>query len=173
MINQKNINKSNFSEHHISYSKRGRPKKNSNNSDISSEFFSSKLNEGIFSFKDTFNFNEKNVYDEFMKIISCKDKDKMENDFKELSNNFFNNIYDKNNNDLDGELAKIRKQLCIKIFKMVHKILPEIKTDFLKKVIVYFEYRIRNDNSNEEKIYSNKINSLYEIIKERLYDKIK
>ena len=173
MINQKNINKSNFSEHHISYSKRGRPKKNSNNSDISSELFSSKLNEGIFSFKDTFNFNEKNVYEEFMKIISCKDKDKMENDFKELSNNFFNNIYDKNNNDLDGELAKIRKQLCIKIFKMVHKILPEIKTDFLKKVIVYFEYRIRNDNSNEEKIYSNKINSLYEIIKERLYDKIK
>ncbi len=174
MINQKNLNKSSFSEHqHISYSKRGRPKKNSINSDISSEFFSSKLNEGIFNFKDNFNLNEKNVYDEFMNIISCKDKDRMETDFKELSNNFFNNVYDKNNNDLDGEMAKIRKQLCLKIFKMVHKIFPEIKTDFLKKVIVYFEYKIRNDNLNEEKVYSNKINSLYEIIKERLYDKKK
>ena len=172
LINQKNINKSNISEHqHIFYSKRGRPKKISINSEISSDFFSSKLGEGVYNIKD--NFNEKNVYDEFIKIISCKDKDKMENDFKELSSNFFNNIYDKNNNDLDTEIAKIRKQLCLKIYKMVHKFFPEINSDFLKKVIVYFEYKIRNDNTNIDKIYSNKINSLFEIIKERLYDKTK
>ena len=97
----------------------------------------------------------------------------MENDFKELSSNFFNNIYDKNNNDLDTEIAKIRKQLCLKIYKMVHKFFPEINSDFLKKVIVYFEYKIRNDSTNIDKIYSNKINSLFEIIKERLYDKTK
>ena len=87
------------------------------NSEISSDYFSSKLSEGIFNIKDNFNLDEKNVYDEFMSIISCKDKDIMENDFSELSNNFFNNIYDKNNNDLEPEMAKIRKQLCIKIFK--------------------------------------------------------
>ena len=173
MINQKNMNKSNFSDNpHISFSKRGRPKKNSMNSEISSELLSSKT-EGIFNIKDNMNVNESNVYDDFIKIITCKDKDKMENDFKELSNNFFNNIYDKNNNDLDADMAKIRKQTCVKIFKLVHQVYPEINKDFLQKVIVYFEYKIRNDNSNLDKYYSNKINSLFEVIKERLYYKTK
>ena len=171
IINQRN--KSNFSENqHIANSKRGRPKKTNINSEISSDYFSSKLSEGIFNIKDNFNLDEKNVYDEFMSIISCKDKDIMENDFSELSNNFFNNIYDKNNNDLEPEMAKIRKKLCIKIFKMVHKLFPEIKADFLKKVIVYFEYKIRNDNTNFDKIYTNKIYSLIEIIK-KTFDKTK
>ena len=173
MINQKNMNKSNFSDNpHISFSKRGRPKKNSMNSEISSEFLSSKT-EGIFNIKDNMNVNENNVYDDFIKIITCKDKDKMENYFKELSNNFFNNIYDKNNNDLDADMAKIRKKTCVKIFKLVHQVYPEINKDFLQKVIVYFEYKIRNDNSNLDKSYSNKINTLFEVIKERLYYKTK
>ena len=173
MINQKNVYKSNISENqHVSFSKRGRPKKNSMNSEISSEFFSSK-NEGVFNMKDNFNLNENNIYDEFIKIISCKDKDKMENDFQEISNNFFSNIYDKNNKDLDTYMAKMRKHICIKIFKIVHKLYPEINKDFLKKLIVYFEYKIRNDSSNLDKLYSNKIKSLFEIIKERLYDKTK
>ena len=173
MINQKNVYKSNISENqHVSFSKRGRPKKNSMNSEISSEFFSSK-NEGVFNMKDNFNLNENNIYDEFIKIISCKDKDKMENDFQEISNNFFSNIYDKNNKDLDTYMAKMRKHICIKIFKIIHKFNPEINKDFLKKIIVYFEYKIRNDSSNLDKLYSNKIKSLFEIIKERLYDKTK
>ena len=167
MISQKNIMKSNILEQqHISFSKKGRPKKNSINSDISSELFSSNLKEGNI----IFNLNEKNIYDEFIKIISCQDKDKMENDFYELSGNFFDNIYDKNNNDLDIEMAKIRKSSCLKIFKLIHKIFPEINTDFLKKIIIYFEYKIRCDNSN---LYSNKINTLFEIIKERFFDKTK
>ena len=173
MINQKNLSKSNISDNpHMSFSKRGRPKKNSINSEISSEFLSSKT-EGIFNIKDNNNINENNVYEDFIKIITCKDKEKMENDFKELSNNFFNNIYDKNNNDLDADMAKVRKQTCVKIFKLVHQVYPEINKDFLKKVIVYFEYKIRNDNSNLDKLYSNKINSLFEITKEKLYDKTK
>ena len=167
MISQKNIMKSNILEQqHISFSKKGRPKKNSINSDISSELFSSNLKEGNI----IFNLNEKNIYDEFIKIISCQDKDKMENDFYELSGNFFDNIYDKNNNDLDIEMAKIRKSSCLKIFKLIHKIFPEINTDFLKKIIIYFEYKIRCDNSN---LYSNKINTLFEIIKEIFVDKTK
>ena len=90
IINQRN--KSNFSENqHNANSKRGRPKKTNMNSEISSDYFSSKLSEGIFNIKDNINLDEKNVYDEFMSIISCKDKDIMENDFSELSSNFFNN----------------------------------------------------------------------------------
>ena len=167
MISQKNAMKSNISDQqHISFSKKGRPKKNSINSDISSELFSSNLKEG----NNIFNFSEKNIYDEFIKIISCQDKDKMENDFNELSGNFFDSIYDKNNNDLDIELAKIRKASCLKIFKLVHKIFPEINTDFLKKIIIYFEYKLRSDDFN---LYSNKINTLFEIIKERFFDKTK
>ena len=167
MISQKNMMKSNISEpQHISFAKKGRPKKNSINSDISSELFSSNLKEG----NNIFNFSEKSIYDEFIKIISCQDKDKMENDFNELSGNFFDSIYDKNNNDLDTEMAKIRKSSCLKIFKLVHKIFPEINIDFLKKIIIYFEYKIRSDNSN---LYSSKINTLFEIIKERFFDKTK
>ena len=167
MISQKNLMKSNISEQqHISLSKKGRTKKNSINSDISSELFSSNLKEG----NNIFNSSEKNIYDEFIKIISCQDKDKMENDFNELSGNFFDSIYDKNNNDLDLEMAKIRKSSCLKIFKLIHKIFPEINTDFLKKIIIYFEYKIRCDNSN---LYSSKINTLFEIIKERFVDKTK
>ena len=70
-------------------------------------------------------------------------------------------------------MAKIRKQTCVKIFKLVHQVYPEINKDFLQKVIVYFEYKIRNDNSNLDKSYSNKINTLFEVIKERLYYKTK
>ena len=167
MISQKNMMKNNISDQqHISFSKKGRPKKNSTNSDISSDLLSSNIKEG----NNIFNFSEKNIYEEFIKIISCQDKEKMENDFKELSGNFFDRIYDKSNNDLDVEMAKIRKISCIKIFKLVHKIFPEINADFLKKIIIYFEYKIRCDNSN---LYSNKINTLFEIIKERFFDKTK
>ena len=60
-----------------------------------------------------------------------------------------------------------------KNIQILHKLFPEIKVDFLKKVIVYFEYKIRNDNTNFDKIYTNKINSLFEIIKERFNDKTK
>ena len=174
MINVKNLNKSNISEHqHISYSKRGRPKKNNINSEISSDYFNSKIGEGFFSIKETFNLNEKNLYEDFLKIIVCKDKDKMENYFIELSINFFSNIYDKYNKDLDKETAELRRKFCKKIFIMVHKLYPEINRDFLKNVIIYFEHKIRNDNSNLDKTYYNKINSLFDIIKERLYDKTK
>ena len=174
MINVKNLNKSNISEYqHISYSKRGRPKKNNMNSDISSDYFNSKLGEGFFNIKETFNFNEKNIYEDFLKIILCKDKDKIETYFKELSINFFNNVYDKYNKDLDKETAELRRKFCKKIFIMILKLYPEINKDFLKKVIIYFEHKIRNDNSNLEKTYSNKINSLFDIIKERLYNKTK
>ena len=173
MINVKNLNKSNISEHqHISYSKRGRPKKNNMNSEMSSDYFSSKIGEG-FNIKETFNLNEKNVYEDFLQIIICKDKDKMENYFKEISINFFSNSYDKYNKELDKETAELRRKFCKKIYIIVHKLYPEINSDFLKRVIIYFEHKIRNDNSNLDKTYSNKINTLFDIIKERLSDKTK
>jgi hypothetical protein len=174
MINQKNINKSSVSENlHISFSKRGRPKKSNINSEISSEFLSSKNEGGIFNFKENINLNENNVCEEFIKTISCTDKNKMEIDFKEQSNNFFNNIYDKNNKYLDAYTARIRKQKCRKIFKLICREYPEINKEFLKKVIIYYEYKIRNDFSNIDKNYSNKINSLCEMIKEKICNKTK
>ena len=174
MINAKNLNKSNISEHHhISYSKRGRPKKINTNSEISSDYFNNKIGEGFFNIKEAFNLNEKNVYEDFVEIIICKDKNKMENYFKELSINFFSNVYDKLNKDLDKETAELRRKFCKKIFIIVHKLYPEINSDFLKRVIIYFEHKIRNDNSNIDKTYSNKMNFLFDIIKERLYDKTK
>ena len=174
MINAKNLNKSNISEHqHISYSKRGRPKKININSEVSSDYFNSKIEEGFFNIKEAFNLNEKNVYEDFVKIIICKDKNRMENYFKELSINFFSNVYDKLNKDLDKETAELRRKFCKKIFIIVHKLYPEINSDFLKRVIIYFEHKIRNDNSNIDKTYSNKMNFLFDIIKERLYDKTK
>ena len=164
LINKKARIKSGISDMHTIFSKRGRPKKISTNSELSSDVFSSKLNENFFNINT---INEKNYYEEFVKILSIKDKTKMESDFKELIGDFFENIYDKNNSDLDIDIAKVRKNMCIKIYKVVKKIKPEVDRDLIKKMIIYFEYKIRN--SNIDKIYSNKIKELFEIIKERLY----
>ena len=164
LINKKATIKSGISDMHTIFSKRGRPKKISTNSELSSDVFSSKLNENFFNINT---INEKNYYEEFVKILNIKDKTKMESDFKELIGDFFENIYDKNNSDLDIDIAKVRKNMCIKIYKVVKKIKPEVDRDLIKKMIIYFEYKIRN--SNIDKIYSNKIKELFEIIKERLY----
>ena len=155
-----------MSDIHTIYSKRGRPKKISINSELSSDIFSSKINDGFFNINN--NTNEKNYYDEFVKILSIKDKTKMESDFQELIGDFFENTYDKNNSDLDIDLAKLRKNMCIKLYKILKKIFPEIKKDLLKKMIIYFEYKIRN--SNNDKIYSIKIKELAKVIKGKLYD---
>jgi len=166
LINKRTTIKSGISDIHTIYSKRGRPKKISTNSELSSDVFSSKINENFFNVNNT--INEKNYYEEFVKILSIKDKAKMDSDFKELIGDFFENTYDKNNSDLEIDIAKIRKNICIKIYKIIRKINPEINRDLLKKMIIYFEYKIRN--SHLEKIYSSKIKDLFEIIKERLYD---
>ena len=170
LINKKNTFRSGFSDIHTINSKRGRPKKISTNSEISSEIFSSKVTEGQGLFNIN-NMNEKNYYEEFVKILSNKDKNKIENEFKELSGEFFENTYDKNNFDLEPDMAKVRKNMCIKIYKIIKKIRPEIHSDLIKKMIVYYEYKIRNSIS--DKIYSCKIKGLFETIKERLYDKKK
>ena len=54
----------------------------------------------------------------------------LETDFKESIGDFFENIYDKNNSDLDIDIAKVRKNMCIKIYKVVKKIKPEVDRDF-------------------------------------------
>ena len=164
LINKRGTIRSGISDMHTIYSKRGRPKKISTNSELSSEVFSSKINDGIFTFNN--NINEKNYYEEFIKIISSKDKTKIESDFKELCGDFFESVYDKNNADLDIDIAKARKNMCIKLYKVLKKVCPEIENELIKKMIVYFEYKIRN--SNAEKIYSCKIKDLFETIKERL-----
>ena len=166
LINKKSTIKSGISDIHTLNSKRGRPKKNSTNSELSSEVFSSRINEGALNFNN--GMNEKNYYEEFIKLLSNKDKTKVESDFKDLSDDFFENIYDKNNNGLDIDIAKIRKSVCIKILKVLKKARPDIAIELLKKMIVYFEYKIRF--SNTEKIYSCKIKDLFEKKKKKLSD---
>ena len=166
LINKKSTIKSGISDIHTLNSKRGRPKKNSTNSELSSEVFSSRINEGALNFNN--GMNEKNYYEEFIKLLSNKDKTKVESDFKDLSDDFFENIYDKNNNGLDIDIAKIRKSVCIKILKVLKKARPDIAIEIIKKMIIYFEYKIRF--SNTEKIYSCKIKDLFEYLKEKLSD---
>ncbi len=105
LINKKSTIKSGISDIHTLNSKRGRPKKNSTNSELSSEVFSSRINEGALNFNN--GMNEKNYYEEFIKLLSNKDKTKVESDFKDLSDDFFENIYEKNNNGLDLSLIHI------------------------------------------------------------------
>ena len=78
-----------------------------------------------------------------------------------------------NNSDLDIDVAKIRKSVCIKIYKILRKARPDIDIALLKKMIIFFEYKIRF--SNTEKIYSCKIKELFEYLKEKLSknDKVK
>ena len=148
--------------------KKSKSKKGSAISEVNNEILGKLNNDDNVIYKD--NFSGKKVYNEFINFISCNENEKMENDFKQMSQGFFNNIYDKKNNNLDFDVAKIRKKLCIKIFKLLNKLFPNIKEDFLKKVIIYFEYKIRNDESNFNKIYSSKLNGLIKKIKEKFYD---
>ena len=105
-------------------------------------------------------FNE-NLSDYIINIIT---KNLNEN-FIQISDDFFKNIYNKNDNGLDKNLAIKRKSACIKLLSLCRKTFPKLDEEYLKKIILFFEYKIRSEDPTLGKRYIKEIDDFYYKIK--------
>ena len=110
------------------------------------------------------NNNDDNFTDFTDKIINIVINDLKDN-FYNLSENFFKNIYNKNNNGLNKNLAIKRKYLCIKLFSLFKKVFPKLNEEYIKKIILFFEYKIRIEDPFLGKKYTKEIIDLFYKIK--------
>ena len=108
----------------------------------------------------------KNINEDFFFIIKNNDILKREKEFNELSGDFYKNIYNKKDNGLNYSNGNKRRFFCIKMLNLVKKLMPENSIDFLKKVIIFFEYQIRNEDPTFGKKYCNTIKNLCKKMKE-------
>ena len=104
------------------------------------------------------------LIDEFVKIIEDINEEK-EQEFNKISENFYKNIYNKKNNELDFISSIKRKKLCIKMLHIIRKINPNNNEDLIKNIIIYYEYKIRNEDPTLGNKYYNIINILFNKIK--------
>ena len=103
------------------------------------------------------NDNEKNeekrnkllitINEEFYNVINNLKNEKQEKkfDFEKISEKFYKEIYDKKNNGLDYFDSLKRKKVCINLLHLIRKILPKHSDDLIKRMIIYYEYQIRNE----------------------------
>ena len=115
----------------------------------------------------------KNINEDFLFIIKNSDNEKREKKFNELSNDFYKNIYNKEDNGLNYSNGNKRKIFCIKMLNLIKKLMPENNIDFLKKIIIFFEYKIRNEDPTLGKKYCIAIKNLCKKMKEIIDEKEK
>lgn len=126
-----------------------------NNSIINSNNDSSILNDSI-AFSDN--------------IINIINNDLREN-FEKMSESFFKNIYNKNDNGLEKKIAMKRKYVCIRLFTLIKKVFPKLDEEYIKKIILFFEYKIRLEDPLLGKKYENEIDNLFYKVKNINNDK--
>ena len=85
--------------------------------------------------------------------------------FYQISENFFKNIYNRNNNGLEKHLAKKRKHICIRLFSLFKKVFPKYEEDYIKKLILFIEYNIRNVDPTFGEKYEKEIDNLFYKVK--------
>ena len=112
-----------------------------------------------------------NINEDFFYIIKNNDIEKREKEFNELSGDFYENIYNKEDNGLDYSNGNKRKIFCIKMLNLIKKLMPENNIDFLKKIIIFFEYKIRNEDPTLGKKYCRVIKNLCKKMKEIIIKK--
>ena len=105
------------------------------------------------------------VIDNFLKLINEEDL-QSKKELNSIINDFFDNTYNKNNY-LDRKSAMIRKQICIKMYKFLKKILPETQDKDLKKMIIFLEYKIRIEDPKLGEKYIKQIKAFFKKIKEK------
>ena len=102
-----------------------------------------------------------NLPDNIINIII----NKLNDNFIQISDDFFKNIYNKNDNGLDINLAIKRKSACIKLLSLCRKTFPKLDEEYLKKIILFFEYKIRSEEPTLGKRYIKEIDDFYYKIK--------
>ena len=101
--------------------------------------------------------NNKSLSDNIFDIIS----NDLSDNFHQISENFFKNIYNKKDNGLDKNLAIKRKHVCIKLFSLFKKAFPKLEEEYLKKIILFTEYKIRIEDPTFGKKYEKEIDNLF------------
>ena len=98
-----------------------------------------------------------NLSDNIINIII----NNLNENFIQISDDFFKNIYNKNDNGLDKNLAIKRKSACIKLLSLCRKTFPKLDEEYLKKIILFFEYKIRSEDPTLGKRYIKEIDDFY------------
>ena len=111
------------------------------------------------------------INEELYNILFKLKTEKAINEFNNISEHFYKYVYNKNNNGLDLVKSIKRKKICIKMFNLLRKIFPKTDENLIKKIIIYIEYRIRNEDQTLGKKYYKIINNLFNKIK-LLYNNI-
>jgi hypothetical protein len=93
-------------------------------------------------------------------IINIISNDLREN-FEKISGSFFKNIYNRNDNGLEKKIAMKRKYVCIRLFSLLKKTYPKLDEEYIKKIILFFEYKIRLEDPLLGKKYENEIDNLF------------
>ena len=106
------------------------------------------------------------INETFNKFINDENNE-FSNELNSILNDFFENIYNKNNN-LNIKNYNIRKQFCVKMFKILKKILPKKTEEELKKMIIFIEYKIRCEDPSFGKKYQKQIKRLYKTIRDKI-----
>ena len=118
------------------------------------------------------NFNNLNdeINEELYNLINnLKNNNKGKDcEFNNKSEKFYKNIYNKKNNGLTLINSLKRKKICITLFNLIGKIIPESNKETIKKIIIYYEYKIRTEDPILGKKYYYIINNLFKKIKSLL-----
>ena len=118
------------------------------------------------------NFNNLNdeINEELYNLINNLKNNNKEKDceFNNKSEKFYKDIYNKKNNGLTLINSLKRKKICINLFNLIGKILPESNKETIKKIIIYYEYKIRTEDPVLGKKYYYIINNLFKKIKSLL-----
>ena len=118
------------------------------------------------------NFNNLNdeINEELYNLINnLKNNNKGKDcEFNNKSEKFYKDIYNKKNNGLTLINSLKRKKICINLFNLIGKIIPESNKETIKKIIIYYEYKIRTEDPILGKKYYYIINNLFKKIKSLL-----
>ena len=115
--------------------------------------------------KTEVNKNINFINDTFLKLIN-EDDLKAKNELNSLIKDFYDNIYDKNNN-LNEKTANKRKQICLKLFDFLKKMFPNFDEEDLKRMIIFIEYKIRSEDPKLGEKYIKQIKTFFVKIKEK------
>ena len=129
-----------------------------------------KINQDISLVKNNSSENLTLINELFEKFINQDDLN-AKSEINLMIKDFYNNIYNKNNN-LNNKNAILRKKICIKLLHLLKQILPKIDEDDLKKTIIFLEYKIRCEDPDLGEKYIKQIKMFFEKMKYKL-NKIK
>ena len=163
------LNLDNISEEISIKSKRNRAKKNINicindNQKIMEEKekeIDDKNKKELLPLNNNIKNNNMSFLDNIINIIS----NDLSDIFYQISENFFKNIYNKNDNGLEKHLANKRKHVCIRLFSLFKKTFPKYEEEYIKKLILFIEHNIRIEDPTFGEKYEKEIDNLFYKVK--------